>query len=77
MYYAIIDNDTIKEVKEISQDEWDSGIANKHQLILSLSEPTLVDYFPASLEYLKQTINTLVSFGYTTKADIIAAISAE
>ena len=77
MYYAIIDNNIIKEVRQISQEEFDQGIVNHHQAVLELSDASLANYFPASLQYLKDTINLLVLFGGATKEQIIAAISAE
>ncbi len=77
MYYAIIDNNVIKEVRAITQEEFDSGIINRHQLILDIADATLINYFPASLQYLKNTVDILVSFGGATRAEIIAAISEE
>ena len=77
MYYAIIDNDVIKEVRQISQEEFDQGIINKHQYVLDITDANLSSFFPASLQYLKDTINLLVSFGGATKEQIIAAIIEE
>jgi hypothetical protein len=77
MLYAIINDNVIREVREISQVEFDQGIVNKNQAIVDINDITILNYFSSSLLFLKNTINLFESLGYTTKAEIIAAIIAE